>query len=178
MKLGLLTSVGPRDSRNRHGYLMNEALVYIGLVFVILGAGYAALYRCIDQSVVLRRNADDIASALHAGERWRADVRLSHQQVDATTDETGQQVFRLQGAQHLIEYKFVENAVRRRVDSGVWSTVLDHVQFSGISSEKRGEITAWRWELELLPRAKGSVAASRIHPLFTFLAIAERNPSP
>src|SRR4029077_12950063 len=56
------------------GYLLTEALVYIGLLFVILGVGYLAMDRSIDNSVLLRRNADDIANALHAGERWRADV--------------------------------------------------------------------------------------------------------
>src|ERR1700731_5063524 len=38
------------------GYLLTEALVYIGLVVVVLGVGYAAMYSCVDHSVLLRRN--------------------------------------------------------------------------------------------------------------------------
>src|ERR1019366_10279726 len=54
------------------GYLLIEALVYIGVVAALLGVAYAAAYRSIDRSIALRRSADDITSALHAGERWRA----------------------------------------------------------------------------------------------------------
>src|SRR5439155_11435731 len=61
----------------RSGYMLIEALVYIGVSFLLLGIGFAAMYRCIDNSVGLRRSADDITSALHAGERWRADVRAT-----------------------------------------------------------------------------------------------------
>src|SRR5438105_12099409 len=70
MKLNLRTEV-------RAGYMLVEALVYIGLSFLLLGVGFAAMYRCIDNSVGLRRSSDDITSALHAGERWRADVRAA-----------------------------------------------------------------------------------------------------
>ena len=34
-------------------YMLTEALVYIGVLFVLLGVGYAALYRCIENSVAL-----------------------------------------------------------------------------------------------------------------------------
>src|ERR1041384_5004380 len=68
--------ISGRGSRVQ-GYLMVEALVYIGVVFVVLGVGYAALYRCIDNSAVMRRTANDITKAMHAGERWRADVRAA-----------------------------------------------------------------------------------------------------
>ncbi len=68
MKLNLRPEV-------RTGYMLVEALVYIGVSFLLLGVGFAAMYRCIYNSVGLRRSADDITSALHAGERWRKDVR-------------------------------------------------------------------------------------------------------
>ena len=75
---------GQREGRRSKaaGFQLIEALVYIAVVFVVLGAGYEALYRCIDSSITLRRNADDITNALHAGERWRADVRLADRQPD------------------------------------------------------------------------------------------------
>src|SRR5215831_18871341 len=64
-----------RSAQRNHGYLLVECLVYIGVLFVLLGVSYIALFRCINNSVALRRNAEDISKALHIGERWRADVR-------------------------------------------------------------------------------------------------------
>ena len=40
---------------HRAGYMLVEALVYIGLVVVVLGPGYAVMYRCVENSTVLRR---------------------------------------------------------------------------------------------------------------------------
>src|SRR3974390_2364880 len=64
-----------RHFPKERGYLLTEALVYIGLIFVLLGVAYAGLYRFIDNSVLLTRSAEDITRAMHAGERWRADIR-------------------------------------------------------------------------------------------------------
>ena len=75
--------------RQQHGYLLIEALVYIGVVAALLGVAYAAAYRCIDRSIALRRNANDITSALHAGERWRANVRAATSQVRLESTEAG-----------------------------------------------------------------------------------------
>ena len=57
------------------GFTLIETVVYLSALFVLLGAGYMAMYRCIDRSVALRRNAEGLTSALRAGEHWRADVR-------------------------------------------------------------------------------------------------------
>jgi hypothetical protein len=43
-----------------------------------------------------------------------------------------------------------------------------------MAADQRQYVTAWRWELELQPRAKGSVKPGRVRPLFTFLAVPER----
>jgi hypothetical protein len=163
--------------RRRQGYLMMEALVYIGLVFLILGVGYAALYHCIDSSVALRRNADDITGALHAGERWRADVRSASSNVWAET-VSGQQVLHLPGPRAEICYAFWRGAVLRRVNDGSWSTLLDHVNASTMEPDRRPYATAWRWELEIKPRGKGTISPSRIRPLFTFLAVPQTTPAP
>src|SRR5260370_40422825 len=78
MNLNLRHHEAIRSAKSPFAYLMIECLVYIGVVFALLGAGYAAMYRCIDNSVALRRSADDITRSLRAGERWRADVRFAH----------------------------------------------------------------------------------------------------
>ena len=159
------------------GYSLTELLVYIGVVFLVLGVGYAALYRCIDSSVVLRRNADDVTSALHAGERWRADIRAANQTVrlQGTNDS---QILHLRGARSEVEYRYADGAVDRRANSGPWVHLIRKVKSSAMQSDPRPNVTAWRWELELQPQAKGSARASRIRPLFTFLAVPETDFAP
>ena len=155
------------------GYLLTEALVYIAVVFVLLGVGYEALYRCIDSSVALRRNADDITNALHAGERWRADVRSANHPI-RFEQTPAEQILYLQGARGQIAYRFSTNAVSRRVGAGPWVRLLTNVKSSTIQTDPRQHLTAWRWELELATRQKGSVKPSRVRPLFTFIAVPEK----
>jgi hypothetical protein len=156
------------------GYLLIEALVYIGVVFVVLGVGYEALYRCMDCSVALRWNADDITNALHAGERWRADVRSANRPIRLEQTPAEQTLY-LPGAHGEIAYRFSTNAVFRRAGEGDWVCLLTHVKSSTIQSDLRQHLTAWRWELELAPRQKGSVRPARVRPLFTFIAVPQRS---
>ena len=170
---GLRPSDFPDRARASHhsspGYMLTEALVYIGLVFVLLGIGYIAMYRCVDNSVALRRNADDILAAVHAGEQWRADIRLAERGV--LWDQTGEPFLHLQGATNAVHYRFAAGSVYRRYDAGQWSKVLDHVESSTMERDPRRAVTAWRWELELQVKAHGSFKPGRIRPLFTFLAV-------
>ena len=163
----------PRQGAGRHGYLLIEALVYIAVVMALLGVGYAAMYRCIDSSIVLRQNADDITSALHAGERWRADVRAATNQIGLEDTAAGQLLY-LDSARGPVVYRFATNAVFRSAGAGPWVRLLPSVKASTMTADQREYVTAWRWELELLPRAKGSVKPGRVRPLFTFLAVPER----
>ena len=146
-----------------HGYLLVEALVYIAVLFVLLGAGYAAMYRCIGRSLALRRNADDITSALHAGERWRADVRAATSQIRLESEDAAQLLF-LEGPSRAVVYRFATNAVTRRVGGGPWMRVLPSVKASTMTADPREHVTAWRWELEIAPRAVGSVVVRREQP--------------
>ena len=157
----------------QRAYLLIEALVYIAVIVALLGVGYAAMYRCVDSSLALRRNADDIASALHAGERWRADVRAATTQVRAENTDAGQHLY-LEGARGTVTYRFATNAVLRSVNAGPWLHVLSSVKSSTMTTDKREYVTAWRWELELQTHAYGSVKPGRVRPLFTFIAVPER----
>jgi hypothetical protein len=159
------------------GYLLIECLVYIGVLFVILGAGYLALDRCIDHSVVLRRNADDIASALHAGERWRADVRGAMGEI-GVENTNNEQIVRLTTARGSRQYHFSGETVFRSVDHGTWTRLLEHVQSSSMLADPRQTVTAWRWEIELKPRLKGAMKPGRVPPLFTFTAVPEKKAMP
>jgi hypothetical protein len=163
----------PARGGSQRAYLLIEALVYIAVIVALLGAGYAAMYRCVDRSIALRRNADDITSALHAGERWRADVRAATSQPRVENTDAGQLLY-LEGARGGVVYRFTTNAVFRSVSGGPWARVLEHVKSSNMAPDQREHVTAWRWELELLPRAYGSVKPGRLRPLFTFLAVPAR----
>ena len=63
--------------KTTRGMALIELLVYMGVLLVLMGVGYAAFYRCLDNSTALRQSADDIVNALHAGEDWRGDVRTA-----------------------------------------------------------------------------------------------------
>lgn len=165
-------SRGKCGQRNyqEQAYLLTEALVYIGLVFVLLGVAYVGLYRFIDNSVVLSRNAQDVSRAVHAGERWRQDVRLARAGVQIESSTEGQ-ILHLDRQRGEISYTFREGAVWRRIDRGPWVKLLKDVKSSSMQADVQPHVTAWRWELELQPRTKGAIKAGRVRPLFTFLAV-------
>ncbi len=54
-----------------------ECLVYVAVLFVIFAVAGPAHVRVLDHTRQMRRVAADIARALDAGERWRADVRAA-----------------------------------------------------------------------------------------------------
>jgi Tfp pilus assembly protein FimT len=155
------------ESMTSSGIMLVEMLVYMSVLLVIIGVGYAALYHCMDNSAALRHSSDDIVSALHASENWRADLRASagQIQVETTPDE---QIVRLRGTHGDVSYRFADNTIFRRLGNNEWSPVLARVKASTFTSESRHNVTAWRWELELQTRTK---KLSRILPLFTFIAV-------
>jgi hypothetical protein len=150
-------------------YLLAEALVYISVVVVLLGAGYVAMYKCLGNAVVLRRTADDISAAVHAGERWRADVRAAAGRI-LWEQEGEQSVLILAGPRGESAWKFGSGTVFRRVKTGPWVPVVRNVIASSMQADPRHEVTAWRWELELKPRSK----VRRMLPLFTFVAVPQK----
>lgn len=160
----------------RRGYLLMELLFYIGLVMVVLGLAYALMYRLVDNSTVLRRNADDIAAAMRAGERWRADVRAAGQ-IDWLESEDGWRL-RLQSGEHNTSYLFDGETVWRQVGDQPMIRLLRNVQASEMRADPRARVTAWSWDLELRPRAKSYTRPSKVRPLFTFTAVPERSQTP
>ncbi len=166
-----------RQNAGAGGYLIVETLVYLGVLLIIMAVAYAVLYRCIDNCVVLHRNADAVSRALHAGERWRADVRLADRRVSPEATPEGQ-ILHLEGARHRVDYRYANGDLYRRMDGGPWSRVMERLKSSVMESDPRPGVTAWRWELELQPVAKGSVKASRVRPLFTFLAVPLTSTGP
>ena len=162
---------------NCQAYLMMEVLVYIGLLFVVVGLGYAVVYRCIEQSVLLRRSTEDMARALDAGERWRADVRAAGAGIALDGGQTNR-LLHLKSSRGEVTYRFANGAVERRVSSGSWIPMISNVKASAMMSDTRQNVNAWRWELELQPRKRSSARPGRVRPLFTFIAVPQPGTNP
>jgi len=151
----------------RAGFSLVEVLVYMTVMVVLVGVGYVALYRSMDTSNALRRNGEDIANALRAGENWRADVRAANGQIQQT-NTAEESILSLPGTRGEVSYRFAEHTLFRRMGNNPWSPVLKNVEASTFILETRPNTTVWRWELELQPRAK---KLTSLRPLFTFLAV-------
>jgi len=148
------------------GYLLIECLVYMGVFAVLLGIGYGAFYVCWDYSKALRYTTDDIASALHTGEHWRADIRSATGKITVETTPQGEQLRIPRGTTAII-YNFNAGEVSRQIVSTDFSELLlSKVKVSQMVKETRGPVTAWRWEVELTPRRK----ETHLPLLFTFEA--------
>jgi Tfp pilus assembly protein PilE len=159
---------------DRAGFTIIECLVYSMVLLILLGCAYAAFYRCVENSVRLRRSTDDIANALHAGERWRADVRTVNGPIRFEIMD-GQRVLQLPGEQGQVAYLYTTNVILRRAGHGAWTCLLNNVAASEMESDPRPNVGAWRWELELKPRSR---KPAPVRPLFTFLAVPEASSKP
>lgn len=159
------------SSRRRAGILLIECVVYIGVFAILLGIGTAVFYFCWDHSKAMIRASDDITSALHVGERWRADVRNATGKISLETNDAGE-VLRIPEAKDEVVYHFENGGVRREIPGRhISQLLLSRVKTSQVKTETRGGVKAWRWELELAPRHKEAILPLR----FTFEA-AETKP--
>jgi len=153
-------------ARGASGMLLIECMVYIAVFAILLGGATTVFYFCWDHSQAVIYATDDIASALRAGERWRTDVRAATGTISAETTAAGEVVKIPEGGKEII-YRFDSGEVRRQMPSSEFSELLlPKVKASQMKPDARGEVRAWRWELELTPRRK----ETRLPLLFTFEA--------
>jgi hypothetical protein len=154
------------------GIMLFECLVYISVLMILLGLGFGAFYSCWDKSKSLRYHADGIAAALHAGERWRADIRSARGPIKVRSIEDGQ-VVEIPRGTNTVLYQFAAGQVSRKLArASQWSTVLPKVKTSQMQAERRTHVTAWRWDVELIPTR----AQVRVPPLFSFEAVPGAAP--
>lgn len=152
------------------GILLIECLVYIAVFAIFLGGGTAAFYFCWDHSKSLLYATNDITAALRAGERWRADVRAATGNISVATPPTGE-VVRIPEAKQEVVYRFEAGVLHRDIPGSHYSQVLlPKVKSSEMTTESRGTVSAWRWELELSERRN----ETHLPLLFTFEA-AQKN---
>ena len=127
-----------------------------------------------DSSDRLRRNADDITRALHAGERWREDIRTATG-APRVVEENGQVWLAVPRGTNLTVYTHFKTGVWRQESTNApWSPALTRVKASRMEPDTRAHLTAWRWEVEL--QMKDDKKHTR--PLFTFLAPAPTEKKP
>ncbi len=159
-------------TRSQTGVLLIECIVYIGLFAIIVGLGLATFYLCWDNSKALFYATDDIASALRAGERWRADVRGATGEITVETTTAGE-LLRIPRGTNEVLYRFDAGEIRRRLASSDFSeSLLPTVKASQMVMDTRGPVNAWRWELELKSRRK----EMHLPLLFTFETAAKTTP--
>jgi type II secretory pathway pseudopilin PulG len=162
---------GPRSRPRRPGeggITLIECLVYIGVLATLLGVAGTAFHQGLHRSGTLRKNAEDIAAALRAGERWRADIRSA---TAAPRVETagGRQTLRIPLATGDVTYLFSGGALwRGSAPATNDHPILARVNSSRMLFENRDGANAWRWELELGTRTD----KPHVKPLFSFQAAA------
>ena len=156
-----------RAARQR-GVSLIECIVYIAVLVMVLGTALVGFNRCWDNNKHLRRNAEDIVRALHAGEQWRADLRAATGKIQVKQQPEGEQVIiPLRGGP--ITYTYSAGTVQRQTGlTGKAVVLLNNVKTSAMAAEPRLHVTAWRWELELAAVRK-DVA---VRPIFTFETVA------
>jgi hypothetical protein len=159
-------------SRGALGMMLLECLVYISVFAILLGGATTVFYFCWDHSDALICATDDVASALHTGERWRADVRAATGKIIVETTATGE-VVRIPEGARVVSYRFESSEISRQFSASAKPLLLlANVKTSQMEMDTRDTVSAWRWELEMFPRRK------EIHlPLrFTFEAAAQAKP--
>jgi hypothetical protein len=158
-------------SRRERGIMLIDCIVYCGLFFIVTGLAFELFYTCWDNAKAFRRNADEIVGTVKAGERWREDVRAATARLRVEYSPTGE-VVRIPQPRGEVSYRFSDGALWRRSSAkGEWMEILAGVKSSRVEPDKRSQITAWRWEVELTPHRKDA----RMRPLFTFEAVAPHN---
>jgi hypothetical protein len=159
-------------ARAQAGVLLIECIVYIAIFAIVIGLGMATFYLCWDDSKALLYATDDIASALRAGERWRADVRSATGKIIIETTAQ-EEVLRIPHGTNAILYRFSAGEIHRQLASSDFSELLlPTVQASQMVKDTRGTVNAWRWELELKSRRE----ETHVPLLFTFEAVAKTTP--
>ena len=170
MKLAL----NPRQPYHLQGASLIECLVYIAVFAILLTVAGLGFNRCWDDSKHLRRNAEDIARALTAGEQWRADIRNATGAVQVVGTADAEQVV-IPHPTGTITYSFAHGELHRQAGADAPATlVLPQVKSSHMLADPRSQVTAWRWELELASAPK----KAGLFPLFTFESVQPQHPAP
>ncbi|MBI3414195.1 MAG: prepilin-type N-terminal cleavage/methylation domain-containing protein [Verrucomicrobia bacterium] len=157
----------PSALHSQRGLTLIECLVYISVLFVVLGVAYKASDQFVGNSLDLRRNAADIVHALQAGERWRADVRAATGPLRLEVFE-GDEVLEIPQTAGTVLYQFARgNVWRAQSKQERWILLLSKVKNSRIQFDQGQKVRSVRWEVELKSRHE----PAKVRPLFSFQSI-------
>ncbi len=155
-------------SRCSRGSTLIEVLCYLAVIGLVTSMAMATLFQLIRQSSSLRRNCEEIAAAVKAGETWRADIRRATPAPSPNRPE-GQLVMNAPG--RTIIYTIKDGTVWRKAGADApEEALLRGVKSSRFAAAHRRSVTAWVWELEL----KTSSKTAPTKPLFSFTAVQPR----
>ena len=158
-------------AKGHAGIMLVECIVYIAVFLILSGVAMGTFYLCWDHSKALISATDDISSALHAGERWRADVREATGTITVETTASGE-IMEIPEGETEVVYRFDSGQVQRQTGSASFNPFrLTKVMSSEMKTDVRGGVTAWCWELQLAQRRK----ETHLPLLFTFEA-AQKTP--
>ncbi len=150
--------------------MLVECLVYIAVLTILLSIATASFYFCWDHTRATMSTSDEIVSALHAGELWRADVRAATGKISVVTTAAGQTV-EIPVGKRKIYYRFVAGQLlRENPAQKISRRLLPKVKTSEIKTEARDGVTVWCWELELIPSRREAHFPLK----FTFLAVQSK----
>jgi hypothetical protein len=154
--------------------MLIECMVYIAVVVIVLGLAFALFYTCSDHYVGLRRNAEDVTRALHAGERWREDIRLATAPA-AYVESDARPMWRIPQRETAVFYLYDAGSIWRFSSSNsVPEEVLGRVLSSDMRSEARQEVPCCAWTVELKSQRK----VPQVRPVFHFLAVPQGETAP
>src|SRR5436309_3107766 len=99
----------------QQGIMLVDCLVYLAIWAVVVGLAFSAFFRSMSYSKNLARNADDIARALKAGERWREDVRAATGPFKLVTGQASvEQALHIPQKTGEVVCRFIDGAVLRQ----------------------------------------------------------------
>ena len=158
----------------QRGLMLIDCIAYLALFGLILSMALLAFYRAHDNTNHLTRNTAEVIRALHAGERWREDVRTS---VTPPRLEVvgGESIFHLEPTNGVVRYVWRDGVILRQAAPNTnWVAWLFPVTSSGMQREARTKVVTWRWEIELISRKK----IPQVRPLLTFQAVSKSETKP
>ena len=169
---------------DRRGVTLIEVLVYIVLFSAFILVAFDTYFSSKTVARGIQGKASAIIQVMYAGERWRQDIRdtTSPPQIiqsslpnpDDLPDIIELTTLKIIKPSETNWYTFRGDHVFRMSSllPTKWELVMDKVDSSAMVKEQRGEVAAWRWEVEL--KAK----KVPIQPLFTFLSVPQKPKSP
>ena len=147
--------------------MLIEAVVYLSLVFIVAGGASMVALKLTEQSKRLKEKTDLIARTLQVGEIWRKEIREATGPI-VLIEEDGFIDLIVPADGDDIVYRYFENSLWRSGSrSEDASFLFSKLQRSEMIQDQRGDVTSWRWELELPSERE----VARVKPYFTFQAV-------